>query len=559
MEEVINTIQHITQQYGKDILLEKRFLNIFNDLYPIRMDREDFSLLSDIVKKGYLKQILKIKKRNLKKEIDSISNSLIRDGHAEKNVHHLLCSIIVGIGITTEQDYWETLKGQTCPKQPSSSIDLNFHLMGLNVIPYVCLLLFLAVVVSIPYLYICSLSYLWPFWAITIVVSFCGIATIVYYTLIEKKWASFQKGCFRGLMICLSILLIVFPTLAFGYKECGLFYYWSFNYSEYQTDALFLTIMYSVVAGVLFLKSCFLTTEGGLKNKKQSKKCNYKIVLGIVSAIFCYAICTYTIITMPYYQKKSEFDSYNIRSKELKRNRQNISKSLSFCGIQLGDNFERCLSIVRTNMTAIELESGKDARHFSEISAVIDTTDYSLIVDSVIKAQTSWDNQNVKVGLYFNKGINVAIKITELNQNPLPLFISKYGRAEYFIPKLDYDETLTSKVDNNQFLYKGYDYTSYRYYLGDYRCFDDYRWTFRNSIISIRYLGDDSYSSYILYLNRNCEKLYSEYKQYSEKLEQEKKRQDKIKEIRKYQQQQRKAAIEKKHEENNHKKAFNEI
>ena len=553
MEKVINTIQHIIQQYGKDVLLEKRFLNIFNDLYPIRMDREAFSLLSDIVKKGYLKQILKIKKRNLKKEMDSISSSLIKDGHAEKNVRHILCAIIVGTGITTEQDYWETLKGQICPKQPSSSIDLNFHMIGLNIIPYVCLFLFLAVAVSIPYLYICSLSYLWPFWAITIVISFCGIATIVYYTLIEKKWTSFQKGCFRGLMICLSILLIVFPTLTFCYKECGLFYYWSSNYSEYQTDAWSLTMMYSVVAGVLFLKSCFLSTEETLKNKKQSKKCNYKIVLGIVSAIFCYAICTYTIIAMPYYQKKSEFDSYNIKSKELKQNRQNISKSLSFCGIQLGDEFRRCLSIVRANMNAIELESGNEA------TAVIDTTDYSLIVDSVITAKTFWDNQNVIVSLYFNKGINMAIKITGLTQNPLPLFISKYGRPEHFIPMLDYDETLTSKVDNNQFLYKGLDYTSYRYYLGDYMCFDDYRWTFKNSIISIRYLGDDSYSSYILYLNRNCEKLYSEYKLYSEKLELEKRRLDKVKEIRKYQQQQRKAAIEKKREEKNHRKAFNEI
>ena len=384
---------------------------------------------------------------------------MIRDGHAEKDVCHLLCAIIVGIGITTEQDYWEVLKGQTCSKQPSSPIDLNFHMIGLYIIPYVCLFLFLAVAVSIPYLYICSLSYLWPFWAITIVISFCGIATIVYYTLIEKKWTSFQKGCFRGLISCLSILLIVFPALTSIYKKCGLFYHWSTNYSEYQTDVWSLTVMYSVVAGVLFLKSCFISTGETLKNKKQSKKCNYKIVLGIVSAISCYAICTYTIIAMPYYQKKSEFDSYNIKSKELKQNRQNISKSLSFCGIQLGDEFGRCLSIVRANMNTIEFESGKEARHFSEISAIIDTTDYALIVDSVIKAQTSWDNQNVKVNLYFNKGKNVAIKITELTRNPLPLFISKYGRPEYFIPKLNYDETLTSKVDNNQFLYKGYDYT----------------------------------------------------------------------------------------------------
>lgn len=555
MEEIINTIQHIIQQYGKDVLLEKRFLNIFNDLYPVRMDREDFSLLSDIVKRGYSKQILKIKKRNLKKEVDSISSSLQRDGHAEKNVRNLLCAIIVGVGITTEQDYWGALKGQTYPKQPSPSINLNYHVIGLNIVRYVCLFIFLAVVVSIPYMYICSLCFLWPFWAITIVISFCGIATFVYYKLIDKKWVIFQKGCFRGLMICLSILLIVFPMLAFAYNECGLFYYWNSNYSEYQTVAWPLTMVYSVVAGMLFLKSCFLSTEESLKNKNQRKRCNYKTVMGIAFAIFCYAICTYLIIAIPYYQKKSEFDSYNVKSKELKQNRQNISKSLSFCGIQLGDEFGRCLSIVRANMNAIEFESRKETSYLSEISAVIDTTDYSLIVDSVIKAQTSWDNQNVKVNLYFNKGINVAIKITECAQNPLPLFISKYGRPEYFIPKLDYDETLTSKIDNNQFQYKGYNNSPLRYGINE----KDYRWTFRNSIISIKYFDDDAYNSYILYLNRNCEKIYLEYKQHSEKLEREKRHQEKIKEIRENQQQQHKAAIEKKREENNHKKAFNEI
>lgn len=46
MEEVLKTIQHITQRYGKDVLLEKRFLNIFNDLYPDRMDKEVHALLS---------------------------------------------------------------------------------------------------------------------------------------------------------------------------------------------------------------------------------------------------------------------------------------------------------------------------------------------------------------------------------------------------------------------------------------------------------------------------------------------------------------------------------
>lgn len=65
MEAIIKTIQQITQQYGKEILLEKRFLNIFNDLYPNRMDKETHALLSCMYEKGYLKQILHTKKRNM--------------------------------------------------------------------------------------------------------------------------------------------------------------------------------------------------------------------------------------------------------------------------------------------------------------------------------------------------------------------------------------------------------------------------------------------------------------------------------------------------------------
>lgn len=93
---------------------------------------------------------------------------------------------MVGAEGLTERDYGETLKGQVCPNRPTTSIEMNFHMNILNIIRYVCLLLFLAVLSSIPYQYIRSLVYLWPFWAITIIVTFCGITTLVYYEVIEK-------------------------------------------------------------------------------------------------------------------------------------------------------------------------------------------------------------------------------------------------------------------------------------------------------------------------------------------------------------------------------------
>lgn len=123
------------------------------------------------------------------------------------------------------------------------------------------------------------------------------------------------------------------------------------------------------------------------------------------------------------------------------------------------------------------------------------------------------------------------------------MFISKYGRPEEDpILDLDYNKTLASNVENDQIQYIR-ESDSYLNHRGNNR------WTFKNSIIFIE--SDE----YILYLSRNCEKLYSEYEQYTEKLEQEKRKQEQIK----YQRQQREEAIERKREEDNHKRAINEI
>lgn len=167
MEEVLKTIQHITQRYGKDVLLEKRFLYIFNDLYPDRMDKEVHALLSCMYEKGYLKQILKARKRSLKKDVTFISNSLVKDGHAEKDVQQLLRAIIVGIGVATKQEYSDILNGGATNSKSSN--------VALTITRYALLVLLMAVVIAMPYLYIRSLSILWPIFPITIIIAFCFI------------------------------------------------------------------------------------------------------------------------------------------------------------------------------------------------------------------------------------------------------------------------------------------------------------------------------------------------------------------------------------------------
>lgn len=540
MEEVLKTIQHITQRYGKDVLLEKRFLYIFNDLYPDRMDKEVHALLSCMYEKGYLKQILKARKRSLKKDVTFISNSLVKDGHAEKDVQQLLRAIIVGIGVATKQEYSDILNGGATNSKSSN--------VALTITRYALLVLLMAVVIAMPYLYIRSLSILWPIFPITIIIAFCFIVYIAFYRKLSDKWSAFQNGCFNGFMFCLSALLAIFPLWASENSDCGLFYFWSPGYTKEQTDAWFLTMMCSLVVGLLLWATPLMAIIITSIDKKLSKAYKLKMVCGFVSAIICYFICIYPILTKPYNQKKAEINAYNQRIQELKQNRQKINKSLSFCGIQLGDSFERCLSVVRANMNSPELMSGKYAGLDSDYSMVIDNKDYSLIVDSIIKAKTSWDNQDVNVYVYFNKGVNVAIKVTELTQDPLPLFISKYGRPEEDpILDLDYNKTLASNVENDQIQYirESDSYLNHR---------ENNRWTFKNSII---FIGSDRFNryEYILYLSRNCEKLYSEYEQYTEKLEQEKRKQEQIK----YQRQQREEAIERKREEDNHKRAINEI
>ena len=508
MEEVLKTIQHITQRYGKDVLLEKRFLNIFNDFYPNHVDKEVHTLLSCMYEKGYIEQILKAKKRSLKKEVALISNSLVKDGHAQKDVQQLVYALIVGAGVATKQEYSDLLNGEDAYKQPYSSIGSIFSKIVKTITHYALLFLLLAVVSAIPYLYILSLCILKLPLTITINIAFDIISAIISIKIINKPkrtWSSFQKGCMYGLVFCLFVPITLLPLLAHIYIRSGLFYYWCSNWCSNYTENLTGELDLALSDFVLFLLPFFPLFCLGcyIIENVQNEACRHKITRGIISSIICYAICICATIAIPYFQKKAEFEAYNIKSKELKQNRQKVNKSLSFNGIQLGDSFERCLSVARTKMNNIKLMSekrGTELRYsdyYVEIDntdnpLVIDNTDYTLIVDSVITAQASWDNQNVNIYIYFNKGVNVAIKVTNY-KDPIPIYIKRYGKPEDFIPKLDYDETLTSKVENKQFLYKGNEYLS---------C----KWTFKNSIIFINKDTQD-----ILYFNRKCEKIYAEH------------------------------------------------
>lgn len=292
MEEVLKTIQHITQRYGKDVLLEKRFLNIFNDLYPDRMDKEVHALLSCMYEKGYLKQILKARKRSLKKDVTLISNSLVKDGHAEKDVQQLLRAIIVGIGVATKQEYSDILNGGVANSKSSN--------VALTITRYALLVLLMAVVIAMPYLYIRSLSILWPIFPITIIIAFCFIVYIAFYRKLSDKWSAFQNGSFNGFMFCLSALLAIFPLWASGNSDCGLFYYWSPGYTENQTDACLPTIIGSSAVGFFLLTMPLMAINDILTDKKQSKTYKQKMVYGIVSAIICYFICTCSILMRPY-------------------------------------------------------------------------------------------------------------------------------------------------------------------------------------------------------------------------------------------------------------------
>lgn len=498
MEAIIKTIQQITQQYGKEILLEKRFLNIFNDLYPNRMDKEVHALLSRMYEKGYLRQILKAKKRSLKKEVTLISNSLVKDGHAPKDVQQLVYALIVGARVATKQEYSDLLNGEDAYKQPHSSIGSIFNKIVKTITHYALLFLLLAMISAIPYIYILSLCILKQFLTIAINIAFCIVSAIISNKIINKSritWSPFQEGCLYGLIFCLFVPLTLFPLLTYIYKGSGLFYYWCSNYAENLTDELVLAMMGPLT---FFIMGFLICLGCEINDNEQDEAYKHKRTRGIVSTIICYAICICATIAIPYFQKKAEFEAYNIKSKELKQNRQKVYKFLSFNGIQLGDSFEKCLSVARKLMSGKEGARLRYSDYYvvgidnTDNPLIIDNTDYSLIVDSVITTKTSWDNQNVNIYIYFNKGVNVAIKVTNY-QDPIPLYIKRYGKPEDIIPKLDYDETLRSKVENNQFLYKGNGYLS---------C----KWTFKNSIIFINKDTQD-----ILYFNRNCEKIYAEH------------------------------------------------
>lgn len=122
--ELHEAIKEIIDQFGKDVLAEKRFINMIADYHSFRDNPAEKIIISTIVNAGYSARLLKISSEN---EVSIIEHQITIDicnnyGFREDLVSAVLGCMISSIGISTPMDNTITTRSE---KPLSTSFQAN--------------------------------------------------------------------------------------------------------------------------------------------------------------------------------------------------------------------------------------------------------------------------------------------------------------------------------------------------------------------------------------------------------------------------------------------------
>lgn len=560
MEEIINIIKQIVTKFGRNIVVTKKFVNIFSDLYPSRHHPLANKVVREAVACGFTQKILTVDKVVIKKEIDALSKTLVTQGLQRASVENTLYAIVIGADLITVEDYRRMTANPKPEKQskpqphnpkPSSPKPSNPpqssnppSASSASDIKVWCGLLVVYVTAMLsPFIYAHVIKYVWPFWA------YCGVSIInlsiwgFFGAFILSKSKRFAGGFFTGIAIFSAVLNALWPFIimcgvVMGCSPTSLLIYYGVQIND-EGDMWFTTPIFCVIWTYIIIMA---TSHDTYQYVSKQSKSNHHFAGGVLAAISICSLTIFGFITMPYYINLHKINEHNKNSNVLLSQRSEEIKNLSFCGLQLGSSYEKCKSLMEHNMEAA------DTIHFevSGYNKYISTRngDYTDLITRTLMAKTTWDNQDVGVVAFFNKDICIAIHVVEVG-DPLPIFKKKYGQPEHFIPEsiCDYDNVLQSDIST---------------YTSDTNLFSrgDYTWTYKNAIISISL----SYGSQsIFYIDRRCEALMRDLQEKKREKAQKQARQKRLLQKREEERERRKMEIEQKQAEINHKRAVEEI
>ena len=511
-------IKQITDQFGKDVLAEERFVNILADVYPNRDNPAVFGIVRTLVKDGYCLDLLACNNNNVQTFISKSALALNKKyGYDKTLVEEILNSLAAGSGVTapkninqpaptpapSKQTSQKPAKPQNQaptkpaqqPKQQKSSQKANHkHSEKTKGIVLLALSFFGLFLGTILYALYLDCSW-WMFFTLLLImiVHLLTIAPgILLFDYKNKTYSRIYSG------VLLFAFLNYLAPLSFPsdfIEENYTFYCGHMNLDG--TEGVILGIYALVFWGGLF---CSLIDKDSILNILNKKSFIITvIVLSMIYGLFLY---------IPEWDKQkaindilAEVNKKESRSGKLKAQRAGEVKNLQFKGIELLSS--RCdfmNAVMRdSNFSVKETIENKGKYVLSELELSYDGIRYEDVIESVVCCDVKWDNKKLKAKTYFMDDLVIAISISDkdygdhdyLNLSDiLSMYTRKYGEPEL---------TFGSGY-NTTFYMVNHNYSpSYRNEILKDSTFIEnliygYNWTYKNGGIEIK---RNQYPSYL--------------------------------------------------------------
>lgn len=503
MNKLIQEISAIVSKYGVDIVTEERFVNILKDLYPDRDHPEKFDILKAIVADGisadmYTDCDATTVKSFLEKKAGFLSRKY---GFDSADIKQVLASLCIGCCILTINEYNLAIKPNSSKPSPSKPqvkqkpsrspqpSKPSFHDNPVTLRSILALIWSFLGMCAIPYAYLALLSNgWWPFWAIA------AVAVIYFFTIIMSGFLMNEDEDFEfkginqfilGAYICISLCAILFiligPFICYWTRNSlGMFYgYYRFYLTESPT---ILTFALSIICCLFAVALAWVPIDRFIHadNPKNFLRGALMVLITItILHIFFFALplnekSHYERL----YQKEVErVEQERLRITELKKERSAKKMDLSFMDFYLGQDFKQSLAILNDVKDYKSVKTG----NMDDLSygLIMDSLRYDPIINRVARANTLWDNDEVKIYLFSNNDKLVAIEMITNHDidSVVAIYSEKYGVPEYE-PRI-FEPTSESH---------------------------NYSWTFMNS--QIRVSSSSTYSdTHVLYIDHECDVL----------------------------------------------------
>ncbi len=532
----IDSVIHVVDNFGSDILIDDRLWNILRDSYAFNLDKNLKDALKKSIDNGYVSEIAKYSgsKKNISTEILRILNKISSNNNKLYNEYvAVLFAIAIAKGLCKKNDYFDFASqinpGSTPTPNPSSHPNskskskpnqrksTKYSLTGREYLSLTLLVLFGCVVSFGGTIFYVTIFHDWWLFFIVLISGFLQLGYLSQLAEFSElgRRNNFSASSFNELVIsistpfvicvcCNAISSLLFFSGTFTRLLGEYFIGYGFDCSSSSIITFLLCCIYIVcifaVSTLVF--SAFNNFKDWMKWCRNNTLCikSTVIILSLYIILFLSPIVTKSIKRYNIYRINSlneqKYNAQIKRNNELQQSR-NKDIELSFKGVKLGISYN-------TDVQSVEASKNFQYKYHSyynlnigDENQPIDFNTSIIPYDSLrarglndiggmfFKAETLLDNIPVTLNVYEYRGIASMFIITpeySVGSDNLSSFIQlytkKYGEPEH--------RSISGKPSEP--IMRDYDELSYRYYNNEDAYDtnnDDCVWTFKNGSIRI--------------------------------------------------------------------------